>query len=57
LETVKQHSSIAEILEYLEKNPRDWEIDGEEFEFAESKDGVCEKCAVRELKRDLSTEL
>jgi len=57
LKIVKQHSSVAEILEYLEENPRDWQIEGEEFEFAESKDGVCEKCAVRELEHDLSTEL
>jgi hypothetical protein len=49
LKTVKQHSPIAEILEYLENNPRDWQIEGEEFEFTESKDGVCEKCAVRDL--------
>ena len=55
--TVIQHPPIAEILEYLEKNPRDWQIHGEEFEFAQSKDGVCEKCAVRELEHDLSSEL
>ena len=49
LKIVKQHSPIAEMLEYLEKHPRDWQIDGGEFEFTESKEGVCEKCAVREL--------
>jgi len=52
LKTVEQHSPIAEILEYLEKHPRDWQIDGEEFEFADSKDGVCQKCAVRELGQE-----
>jgi hypothetical protein len=57
LKAVKQHSPIAEILEYLENNPRDWQIEGEEFEFVESKDRVCEKCAVREFEQDSSTEL
>jgi hypothetical protein len=54
---VSQHPPIAETLTYLEKSPRDWTAEGEEFEFAESKDGVCEKCAVRKLNRDSSTEL
>lgn len=56
-EAVKQHPPITEILEYLEKNPRDWKVDGEDFEFEESKDGVCEKCAAHKLERDLTTEL
>jgi hypothetical protein len=52
---VSQHPPIAEILSYLE-NHRDWKV-GDEFEFAESEDGMCEKCAVRKLHQDLSTEL
>jgi hypothetical protein len=54
---VSRHPPIAEILDYLEKNPRDWKADGEEFAFAKSKDGICEKCSARKLERDLSTEL
>jgi hypothetical protein len=54
LKAVNRHPPIAEILDYLEHH-RVWEP-GEEFEFAESDNGVCEKCTARELKRDLSTE-
>jgi hypothetical protein len=53
-EAVSQHPPIAEILEYLEQH-RNLKSDGD-FEFAEPKDGVCEKCATRKLERDLSTE-
>jgi hypothetical protein len=52
---VSQHPPVAEILDYLKKH-RDWKV-GDEFEFAESKDGVCGKCAARKLQQDLSTEL
>jgi hypothetical protein len=55
LKAASQHPPIAEILDYLE-NHREWEA-GDEFEFAESHDGVCEKCAARKVERDSLTEL
>ncbi len=57
LDGVSQHPPITEILDYLEKNHPGWKAEGEEFEFAESTDGLCEKCAARKLEQDLSTEL
>ena len=57
LKAVSQHPPIAEILTYLDANPRDWKVDGEEFDFAESTDGVCEKCSVRKFEADSSTQL
>ena len=54
---VKGHPTIFEMLSYLETHPRDWTIQGEEFAFIESKDGVCEKCDVRALNADPSLEL
>lgn len=54
-EAVSQHPPIAEMLYYLE-NHREWKA-GDEFEFAQSRDGVCEKCAARKLDKDLRTEL
>jgi len=56
-EVVKQHEPITGILEYLEQNSRDWKVEGEEFQFVESKDGVCEKCAAHAIGEDSSTEL
>jgi hypothetical protein len=57
LTAVKGHPPIPWMLDYLSNNPRDWTIEGEDFEFIESKDGVCEKCSVRGLDEDPSLEL
>jgi hypothetical protein len=54
LKAVNEHPPITEILDYLERH-RAWEP-GDEFDFAKSHNGVCEKCAVREVEKDLSTE-
>jgi|SRR5579864_528410 len=51
---VRSHPPIAEMLDHLEKHPRDWRKDGEEFEFIESKNGVCEKCSARVFDADPS---
>jgi hypothetical protein len=57
LATVKGHPPISQMLEYLSNNPRDWTEDGEEFEFASSKEGICEKCNVRAMNIHPSLEL
>ena len=57
LRNVTDHPPITEILDYLETHPRDWAAEGEEFEFEESRDGVCEKCSVREVERDTTAEM
>lgn len=53
IKLVNQHPPITEILEYLENHPRDWTIEGEEFEFATSTNDVCEKCSVRKFEKDI----
>lgn len=57
LTQVRGHPPIPQMLDYLENHPRDWTIEGEDFEFTEAKDGVCEKCSVRALDVDPSLEL
>src|SRR5580698_2874927 len=54
---VNSHPPIPEMLDYLESHPRDWTVLGEEFDFAESQGGVCEKCSTRKLNADPSLEL
>jgi hypothetical protein len=56
LNAVKGHPTMPEMLDYLENHPRNW-AEAEEIEFANSKDGVCEKCSVRALNIDPTLEL
>ena len=49
------HPAITEILEYREKKPRDWRIEGEEFEFVELKDGIANSVQSRKFERNLKS--
>jgi hypothetical protein len=52
---VKSHPTIPEMLNYLSENHRDWEDESDLYR--PSKDGVCEKCTVRALNLDPTSEL
>jgi len=48
LSAIKSHEPMSELLDYLSKNHRTWT--DTDFDYNESKNGVCEKCSVRALK-------
>src|SRR6266436_4035260 len=57
LQAVSKHPPIAGMLDYIETNLRDSKAVGKMFQFAESRDGSCEKCYVRQIRRDPRSEL